>query len=81
MSRKFNDVVIVSAQRTAMGSFQSALGSLSASQLGGIAIEAAIKQAGIAKEDVDEVVMGNVISAGMGKWHNEDNSMNLSSST
>lgn len=64
-TRKFNDVVIVSATRTPIGSFQSTLSGLSASQLGGIAIEAAIKQAGIAKESVDEVVMGNVVSAGM----------------
>lgn len=64
--RKFNDVVIVSATRTPMGSFQSTLSGLSASQLGGIAIEAAVKQAGIPKENVDEVIMGNVVSAGMG---------------
>lgn len=65
--RKFNDVVIVSATRTPIGSFQSTLSGLSASQLGGIAIDSAIKHAGIDKNDIDEVVMGNVISAGMGK--------------
>ncbi|XP_070494132.1 acetyl-CoA acetyltransferase B, mitochondrial [Chironomus tepperi] len=65
--RKFNDVVIVSATRTPIGSFQSTLSGLSASQLGGIAIDSAIKQAGIDKNDVDEVVMGNVVSAGMGQ--------------
>uniref|UniRef100_A0A7G3ACU0 Putative acetyl-coa acetyltransferase n=1 Tax=Lutzomyia longipalpis TaxID=7200 RepID=A0A7G3ACU0_LUTLO len=50
-----------------MGSFQSALAPLSASQLGAQAIESAVKQAGIAKEDVGEVIMGNVVSAGMGQ--------------
>lgn len=65
-SRRFNDVVIVSATRTAIGSFQSSLSGLSATQLGGIAVESAIKQAGIAKEVVDEVILGNVVSAGLG---------------
>jgi acetyl-CoA C-acetyltransferase len=66
-SRKFNDVVIVAATRTPIGSFQSSLSGLSASQLGGIAVESAVQQAGIAKENVDEVIMGNVVSAGLGK--------------
>lgn len=60
------DVVIVSATRTPIGSFQSSLSALSASQLGGIAVESAVQQAGIAKEDVDEVILGNVVSAGLG---------------
>jgi acetyl-CoA C-acetyltransferase len=64
---KFNDVVIVSATRTPIGSFQSSLSSLSATQLGAIAVESAVKQAGIAKEDVNEVILGNVISAGVGQ--------------
>jgi acetyl-CoA C-acetyltransferase len=50
-----------------MGSFQSSLAPLSASQLGAQAIEAAVARAGIAKEDVNEVYMGNVNSAGMGQ--------------
>lgn len=66
-SRRFNDVVIVSATRTPIGSFQSSLSALSASQLGGFAVESAVQQAGIAKENVDEVIMGNVVSAGLGK--------------
>lgn len=65
-TKRFNDVVIVSATRTAIGSFQSSLSSLSATQLGGIAVDSAIKQAGIPKEVVDEVVLGNVVSAGLG---------------
>lgn len=66
-SSKFNDVVIVSATRTPMGSFQSSLASLSATQLGAIAIESAIQRAGISKEDINEVYMGNVVSAGLGQ--------------
>lgn len=66
-TRKINDVVIVSAARTPMGSFQSSLAPLSASQLGATAIEAAVQRAGIAKEDVNEVIMGNVVSAGLGQ--------------
>lgn len=66
-SSKINDVVIVSAARTPMGSFQSSLAPLSASQLGATAIEAAIQRAGISKDDVNEVYMGNVVSAGMGQ--------------
>ncbi|TMW39917.1 hypothetical protein DOY81_015004, partial [Sarcophaga bullata] len=66
-SSKINDVVIVSAARTPMGSFQSQLAPLSATQLGAVAIEAAVQRAGISKEDVQEVYMGNVVSAGLGQ--------------
>lgn len=62
-----NDVVIVSACRTPIGSFQSMFSPLSASQLGAVAVEAAIKQAGIQKGDVNEVYLGNVVSAGLGQ--------------
>ncbi|KAM7349065.1 acetyl-CoA acetyltransferase 1 [Cochliomyia hominivorax] len=67
ISSKINDVVIVSAARTPMGSFQSQLAPLSATQLGAVAIEAAVQRAGISKEDVQEVYMGNVVSAGLGQ--------------
>lgn len=66
-SSKINDVVVVSAARTPIGSFQSQLAPLSATQLGATAIEAAIERAGIAKSDVNEVIMGNVVSAGLGQ--------------
>ena len=66
-SCSINDVVIVSATRTPIGSFQSSLASLSATQLGGIAIESAVKKAGCATEDVNEVYMGNVCAAGLGQ--------------
>jgi acetyl-CoA C-acetyltransferase len=61
------DIVIVSAARTPVGSFNGALGSLPAHELGRIAIKAAIERAGIAAADVDEVIMGQVLQAGAGQ--------------
>lgn len=58
-----NEVVIVSAARTPIGSFRSALSPLTSPQLGSIAIKNAIERAGIKPSDVDEVYMGNVIQA------------------
>jgi len=64
----FNDpVVIVGAARTPMGGFMGDFASLSASDLGAVAIRAAIGRAGVAAGDVDEVIMGNVLSAGQGQ--------------
>ncbi|XP_066999500.1 acetyl-CoA acetyltransferase, mitochondrial isoform X2 [Anabrus simplex] len=62
-----NDVVIVSAARTPIGSFGGCLASLSAPKLGSIAVQAAIERAGIPKEEVKEVFMGNVCQAGLGQ--------------
>lgn len=61
------DVVIVSAVRTAIGQFNGALSSVSAPKLGAIVIEEALNRAKTAKEDVDEVIMGNVLQAGLGQ--------------
>jgi len=60
-------VVIVGAARTPMGGFQGDFAALSASDLGAVAIRAAIARAGIAGEDVEEVIMGNVLPAGQGQ--------------
>jgi acetyl-CoA C-acetyltransferase len=60
------DVVIVSAARTPVGSFNGALSTLPAHELGKTAILAAIDRAGIAAADVDEVIMGQVLQAGAG---------------
>jgi len=60
-------VYIVSAVRTPIGSFGGALSSLSATDLGSIAIKGAIEKAGIKPELVEEVLMGNVISANLGQ--------------
>lgn len=64
---KLNDVVIVSATRTPMGSFLGRLSSLSAPKLGAIAIQAAIERASISKDNVTEVYMGNVCQAFLGQ--------------
>jgi acetyl-CoA C-acetyltransferase len=61
------EVVIVSALRTPIGSFGGSLSAFSATQLGGFAIQAAVEQAGIQPEDVQEVYMGNVLSASLGQ--------------
>jgi len=62
-----NEAVIVSGVRTAQGKFAGALKDFSAPQLGGIVIQEVVKRAGIKPTDVDEVIMGNVVSAGLGQ--------------
>jgi acetyl-CoA C-acetyltransferase len=61
------EVVIVAATRTAIGSFGGSLSSLSATQLGGIIIKSAVEKAGLRPEDIQEVYMGNVLSANLGQ--------------
>jgi acetyl-CoA C-acetyltransferase len=61
------DVVIVSACRTAIGKFGGSLSSIPAPQLGGVAIRAAVHRARVDPSTIDEVLMGNVVSAGMGQ--------------
>ncbi|MEZ4301522.1 MAG: acetyl-CoA C-acetyltransferase, partial [Polyangiaceae bacterium] len=60
-------VYIVSATRTPIGAFQGSLSSLPAPKLGAVAIEAALERAKISADKVDEVFMGNVLSAGIGQ--------------
>ncbi|HWP81153.1 MAG TPA: thiolase family protein [Bacteroidota bacterium] len=67
MVREINDVVLVSACRTPIGSFMGALSSVPAPRLGAVVIEEAIRRAGIKKADVQEVIMGNVLTAGEGQ--------------
>ena len=62
-----NTAVIVSGARTPIGKFLGGLSSLSAPQLGAIAIRAALERAGIERSDIDDVVLGNVVSAGLGQ--------------
>ncbi|WP_421157802.1 thiolase family protein [Aeromonas dhakensis] len=61
------DIVIVAAKRTPMGAFQGALANLSAPELGACAITAAMAQAGLKGEQIDEAYLGNVLSAGVGQ--------------
>src|SRR5579859_533575 len=73
------DIVIVSAARTPVGSFNGALSSLPAHELGKIAIMAAIERAGIKAADVDEVVLGQVLQAGAGQGPARQPSVNAGS--
>jgi acetyl-CoA C-acetyltransferase len=61
------EVVIVSAVRTAIGSFNGALKNTSATELGAIVIKEALQRAGVHGEHVDEIIMGNVLQAGLGQ--------------
>jgi acetyl-CoA C-acetyltransferase len=63
----FDDVVIISGCRTAVGKFQGSLSELSASQLGAIVVREAVKRAGLNSDQVDECIMGNVLPAGLGQ--------------
>lgn len=61
------DVVIVSAVRTAMGNFGGALKTVSAVELGAVVISESLRRAGLETAHVDEVIMGNVLQAGLGQ--------------
>src|SRR5438105_7725488 len=63
----FDDVVIISGGRTPVGKFQGSLSDLSAPQLGAIAVREAVKRANLDPKQVDECIMGNVVSAGLGQ--------------
>lgn len=67
MKNAQDPVVIVGLARTPIGNFQGALSSVGAPKLGGAAIEAALEQAGVAPDTVDDVIMGCVLPAGMGQ--------------
>lgn len=66
MSAK-REAVIVSATRTPLGSFNGTLSVFGATKLGGLAIEEAVRRAGVEKSDVDEVIMGQVLPCGYGQ--------------
>jgi len=63
----FDDAVIISGCRTPVGKFQGSLSDFSAPQLGAIVVREAVKRAGIDPNAVDECIMGNVVSAGLGQ--------------
>jgi acetyl-CoA C-acetyltransferase len=65
MERK--DIFLAGGARTPIGSFCGALGEVPAPVLGGTAIQAALKRAGVAADQVDEVIFGNILSAGLGQ--------------
>jgi acetyl-CoA C-acetyltransferase len=61
------DVVIAGAARTPIGSFGGSLGTLSATDLGTVAVKAALERAGVAADEVNEVLLGQVLTAGVGQ--------------
>src|SRR5216683_4801469 len=63
----FDDVVIISGCRTAVGKFQGSLSDLSAPQLGAVVVREAARRAELDPKLVNECIMGNVISAGLGQ--------------
>src|ERR1700733_2736540 len=64
---KSDPVVILSARRTPVGAFQGAFATVSAPQLGAVAIKAAVADSGVKASEVDEVILGCVLSAGIGQ--------------
>ena len=67
MSKKPNDVVITSALRTPIGRYKGSLKNLSASKLGSIVIKEVIYKSKLAVEEIDEVIMGHVLTSGLGQ--------------
>src|SRR5438876_6141428 len=61
------DTVIISAVRTPIGKFQGGLKSMTAPHLGALVVKEAVERAGVGPEQIDEVIMGNVVSAGLGQ--------------
>ncbi len=61
------DIVILSAKRTPIGKFMGYFSGVPATRLGALAIKAAVEDSGVPKKDIDEVIMGNVITAGLGQ--------------
>jgi acetyl-CoA C-acetyltransferase len=67
MSNKFNEVVIISAARTPIGAYKGSLKDIKADQLGSLVIKEVINRSGIDKKEVSEVIMGQVLTAGVGQ--------------
>ena len=67
MNNKLNEVVIVAAVRTPIGTYQGSLKNIKADQLGSIVIKEVINRAKINHEDIDEVIMGQVLTTGAGQ--------------
>jgi acetyl-CoA C-acetyltransferase len=61
------DIVIISAVRTAIGKFEGGLKLMTAPQLGAVVVKSVVERAALSPEQVDEVIMGNVVSAGLGQ--------------
>ena len=67
MSKKLDDVVITSALRTPIGTYKGSLKDLSADRLGALAIKEAVHKSNLKSEEIDEVIMGHVLTSGLGQ--------------
>jgi len=67
MTKKPNDVVITAALRTPIGTYKGSLKGLSADKLGALAIKEVIHKSKLKKDDIDEVIMGHVLTSGLGQ--------------
>ena len=67
MSNKINEVVIVEAARTPIGTYKGSLKNIKADQLGSIVINEILKRSNVSHDEVDEIIMGQVLTAGMGQ--------------
>ena len=67
MSKKSNDVVITAALRTPIGTYKGSLKDLSADKLGALAIKEAVHKSKLKPDDIDEVIMGHVLTSGLGQ--------------
>ena len=67
MTKKPNDVVIITALRTPIGTYKGSLKDLSADKLGALAIKEAIYKSKLKADDIDEVIMGHVLTSGLGQ--------------
>ncbi len=67
MSKKLDDVVITSALRTPIGTYKGSLKNLSADKLGALAIKEAVHKSNLKSEQIDEVIMGHVLTSGLGQ--------------
>ena len=76
MSNKFNEVVIIAAARTPIGSYRGSLKDIKADQLGSIVINEVINRSKIDKDEIDEVIMGQILTAGTGQNPARQASMN-----
>ncbi len=67
MNKKINEVVIIAAARTPIGTYMGSLKDIKADQLGSIVINEVIKRSNVEKKEIDEVIMGQVLTAGTGQ--------------
>ena len=67
MSKKLDDIVITSALRTPIGTYKGSLKDLSADKLGALAIKEAVHKSNLKSEEIDEVIMGHVLTSGLGQ--------------